>query len=703
MSRHTPALAPVLALLLTGLAGAAARAQEDPYLWLEEVESDRALDWARQQNERTLAVIQAHPLFDPIHERNLEILNSDDRIALPVQMGPFVYNFWRDAGHPRGLWRRTGVDDYRAAEPAWETVLDLDRLAAAEAENWVWDGASCREPDYDRCLIALSRGGADAVVLREFDLLDRSFVAGGFELAEAKSEYGWRDRDSIFVGTDFGPGSLTDSGYPRVVRIWRRGTALADAPTLFEGAVTDVGVWASRYRDGDAFFEIVTQATSFYTFRYYLYLDAELVALDLPQDADLVGLIDGKLLVALKSDWQVGGASFAQGMLVAADIAALAAGDHAVEALFEPTGRSSLTSVSQTQNAVVLDILDNVVSRVELLQRTESGWEREALATPGPGTIDIVSTDRDSDRFYFRYTGFLTPPSLFEADARTAASRLIRTQPAFFDATGMQVEQSAAISADGTAIPYFVVTPDGFEADGTNPTLLYGYGGFEISETPSYSATVGSAWLEHGGVYVVANIRGGGEFGPSWHQAALRENRQRAYDDFIAVAEDLIARDITAAEHLGIRGGSNGGLLVGAVFVQRPDLFNAVVCQVPLLDMRRYHRLLAGASWMAEYGDPDDPDDWAFMGRYSPYQNVVAGTEYPEVYFFTSTRDDRVHPAHARKMVARMQEQGHAVLYYENIEGGHGGAANLNQSALNQALAYAYLHMKLNPASAPLR
>lgn len=675
-------------------------AQEDPFLWLEEVEGERALSWARDHNERTLTRLTAHPLFESIHARNIEILNSDERIPTPSQRGEFLYNFWRDADQVRGKWRRTSVESFRARSPEWETLIDLDALAESEGENWVWGGVSCRYPDYDRCLVELSRGGADAVVVREFDLEAVAFVDGGFELPEAKSNFGWRDRDSIFVGTDFGPGSQTESGYPRLVKLWRRGTRLAESETVFEGAVADVSVRGYRLWDGRRNFDLVYQGTSFYTGNYFLFSDGELQRLDLPEDASIVGLIDSQLLVVLKSDWQREERTLAQGALVAADLESVLRDDAQFETLFEPSERISLAGVTRTRASVVINLLDNVVSRLYVLQRDGNSWVREWLDTPTPGSISIVSTELDSDQIYFGYTDFLTPPSLFEADAATGQSRQIKRQPAFFDAAGMQVDQLTAMSADGTEIPYFVVKPSGFEPNGRNPTQLYGYGGFEISETPWYSATVGTAWLERGGVFVVANIRGGGEFGPSWHQAALKENRQRAYDDFIAVAEDLIARGITSPDYLGIRGGSNGGLLVGAVLVQRPDLFNAVVCTVPLLDMRRYHRLLAGASWMAEYGDPDDPDEWAFISRYSPYHNVASDADYPEAFLFTSTRDDRVHPGHARKMVARLQASGHEVLYYENIEGGHGGAANLNQSARNQALFYAYLHDRLNPAAA---
>ena len=690
-----PCRFPILAAAGILVISSSASAQEDPYLWLEEVESERALQWAAVQNERTLERLQSDERFASIYEQNIEILNSSERLPMPQQRGDYIYNFWRDETHVRGIWRRTSYQSYRSDTPDWEVVVDLDALADEEQENWVWEGARCRYPDYDRCLIGLSRGGADAAVVREFDLETKEFVSGGFELAEAKSDYAWRDRDSLFVGTDFGAGSLTSSGYPREVRVWQRGTPVDDAEILFESAFTDVAADGVRMFDGSRHFEIVRQATSFYSANFFWFRNGELARLDIPEDADLEAIVDSHAVIALKSDWRLGETLFPQGALVTADIESLTGNEPVVDTLFEPGPGVSIAGVARIRSGLALNLLDNVVSRLLVIQRTGDAWRHREMEVPGSGSIAIVSTDPDSDRFFFNYTGFLTPPSLYEADAARTTGTRIRSQPAFFDSAGMRVEQLSATSADGTSIPYFVVMPAGFEPNGENPTLLYGYGGFEISETPRYSPTVGAAWLSRGGVYVVANIRGGGEFGPAWHQAALLENRQRAYDDFIAVAEDLIARAITSPRHLGIQGGSNGGLLVGAVFVQRPELFNAVVCQVPLLDMRRYHRLLAGASWMAEYGNPDVPEQWEFISRYSPYQNVSAEADYPEVYFFTSTRDDRVHPAHARKMVARMQEQGHETLYYENIEGGHGGAANLNQSALNQALAYTYLHQRL--------
>ena len=671
-------------------------ADQDPFLWLEAVENEKALEWAREQNERSEEFLRAHSLFESLHQRNLEILTSDERIAYPSLMGGQIYNFWRDANHVRGIWRTTSRDSYAGGEPEWDVIIDVDKLAEEEDENWVWAGSSCRYPDYDRCIVGTSIGGADAAVRREFDLATRQFVEDGFALPESKSGIAWRDRDSVFLAPAFEPEEMTTSEYPRNIHIWERGTPREQARLVFEGERDDVLVTAMRLWDKDTPYDIIIRLPSFFTRHYHIYADGETRRIEVPDDADLAGIIDGQLLVELKSDWTVAENTYRQGALLAAPIEGVLAGEPRFELLFQPGERQAVAGVSTTENTVLVRVLDEVIGRVlRFTHDDERGWQQHRLDLPDMGTLSIVSTDDKSDRFYFNYTGFLTPSRLYEADAMADTREPVRSEPAWFDADGMDVAQYQASSADGEKIPYFVVTPAGFEANGANPTMLAAYGGFEVANTPSYSGVTGSGWLAQGGVYVLANIRGGGEFGPRWHQAALRENRQRAFDDLIAVAEDLIDRGITSPEHLGIRGGSNGGLLVGAVMVQRPDLFNAVVCQVPLLDMKRYHKLLAGASWMAEYGNPDDPDDWAFIKEYSPYQNLSADAEYPKMFVTTSTRDDRVHPGHARKMVAKMMEQGHDVLYYENIEGGHGGAANLKQSAYINALILAYLHDRL--------
>lgn len=668
-------------------------ADEDPYLWLEEVEGEKALAWAKERSAADTAVIEAVPEFGEFHEKLLEIYNSRDRIPTPGIRGAWVYNFWRDADHVRGIWRRTFLDEYVKESPAWETVLDLDALAEAENENWVWKGASCLAPEYRHCLLTLSRGGADAAVRREFDASAKAFVEDGFFVPEAKARVGWKDENTLWIGTDFGEGSLTTSGYPRFVREWKRGTTLDEATTIFEGSVDDVAVGAYSIHTPEGRYDIVYKTPEFFRGTYFMILGERLVKLDIPDDASLQGLFKDQLLLTLRSDWTVGDTTYPQDALLAIDLDDFLAGDRSFELLFEPSERVSLDGVTYTLNYLLMTTLDNVRGRLYRLTLGDEGWITEEVKLPGMGTIAIGSTGDFDDSFFFTYTDFTTPSSLYLV-RDDGAPEQVKSSPAWFDTDGMSVVQYEATSPDGTKIPYFVFLPKGFEADGANPTLLYAYGGFEVSRKPRYSGSKGFAWVERGGVYVLANIRGGGEFGPKWHQAAMKEKHQNNFDDFIAVAEDLIKRKITSSEHLGIMGGSQGGLLVGGSFVQRPELFKAVVCQVPLLDMKRYNKLLAGASWMAEYGNPDT-DDWEYIKTWSPYQNLDPKKDYPKVFFWTNTRDDRVHPAHARKMVAKMTDMDKPVYYYENTEGGHGSGANLNQRAYTDALQYAYLWMML--------
>ena len=680
----------------------------DPHLWLEDVGGERALAWVRERNAESRQVLEAHPRFATMRDGFRAILDSREKIPYVSRQGEWFYNLWRDADHQRGLWRRTTLASYKTAQPAWETVLDLDALGKAEKENWVWAGAHCLGPDYTRCLVSLSRGGADATVVREFDTRRKAFVDGGFALPEAKSDVTWRDADTVYVGTDFGPGSMTDSGYPRVIKRWKRGQPLAEAVTVFEGQAKDVAVGISVHRTPGHEHTVVSRALDFYNAELYLLREPAgaagqptLQRIPVPTDAS-VGFWYGRALVQLRSDWTVGGRRHAGGSLLVTELDALMRGAPRFATLFKPTATRSLAGYGTTRSHVLLEILDNVAGRVEEWRHGAQGWQRRVVKAPFPGTLNIgalhdpeIRDDPLAEAYLLSYTDFLTPDSLLLGRTGTDAREPLKARPAFFDATGVKVEQRFASSKDGTQVPYFIVWPKGARADGQNPTLLYGYGGFEVSQQPWYSAGFGTAWYAHGGVLVVANIRGGGEFGPAWHQAAVKANKQKSYDDFIAVARDLVDRKVTSPRHLGIQGGSNGGLLVGAVMLQAPELFNAVVCQVPLLDMRRYHRLLAGASWMAEYGDPDKPEEWAWISAYSPYQNLKPGQKLPAVLFTTSTRDDRVHPGHARKMAARMRELGHAPLYYENIEGGHGGAADNAQKADMMALEFSFLWRQL--------
>ncbi len=683
------ALRTCLTVLAVLAAAASLAADKDPYLWLEEVEGGKALNWVKERSAKDTAEIEAVPEFAPIHAELLEIFNSRDRIPFVGMQGAWLYNFWQDADHVRGVWRRTFLDQYVQSSPVWEIVLDVDALAKAEGENWVWQGAQGLPPDYTRYLVTLSRGGGDAAVVREFDAIAKAFVTDGFVVPEAKSNVSWKDADTVWIGTDFGDGSLTTSGYPRLVKEWRRGTPLASARLVYEGRPEDMSVGAYSSHTPEGRYDVVYRTPEFFRGVNYLVLDGRLVKIDIPDDAEPRGIFKNQLLVSLRTDWTVGGKTYPQDALLAIDLDRFLAGERDFAVLFQPEARVALDGISTTLNHLLLTTLDNVRGRLYRLTPGKDGWAREEIPLPGLGVVGVGSTSDVDDTFFFTYNDFLTPSSLYLVRPGAAPER-IKSTPAYFDATGMKVEQYEATSKDGTKIPYFVFMPQGFTANGQNPTLLYGYGGFEVTMNPAYSAGTGKAWVGRGGVYVLANIRGGGEFGPKWHQAAMQEKHQNAFDDFIAVAEDLIARKITSPAHLGIVGGSNGGLLVGACFVQRPELFGAVVCQVPLLDMQRYNKLLAGASWMAEYGNPDT-DDWEFMKTWSPYHNLDAKKDYPKVFFYTSTRDDRVHPGHARKMVAKMTDMKKPVYYYENTEGGHGMAANLGQRAYMWALTYAYL------------
>lgn len=672
------------------LAGSSVLADEtDPYLWLEEIEGEKALEWAKERSNADTAELEAVPEFAEIQESLLEIYNSSDRIPYPQVRGAYAYNFWQDKDHVRGIWRRTSLEDYQNESPAWETVIDLDALATAEDENWVWKGASGLYPDYRHFLVTLSRGGGDASVTREFDAETMKFVADGFFVPEAKAQVSWKDANTVWIGTDFGEGSLTSSGYPRLVKEWQRGTDLSAATLVFEGSVDDVSVGAYSMHTPEGRFDFVYQTPEFYRGTYHLLRDGELIKLEIPEDASPQGIFKGQMMLSLRTDWDTGGRTYPADALLTIDLEEFLGGSRSFDMLFQPEERVSLGGVTSTRDFLLVSTMDNVRSKLYKISPAADGWQREEITLPGLGSASVTGTSDQTNDFYLIYTDFTTPSSLYFV-AEGQPSRQIKSTPEFFDAAGMTVEQYEAKSADGTMIPYFIFMPRDFQADGKNPTMLYGYGGFEQSMRPRYSGSTGSAWVGRGGVYVLANIRGGGEFGPKWHQGAVQENHQNNFDDFIAVAEDLIARKITSPRHLGIVGGSQGGLLVGGTFVQRPELFEAVVCQVPLLDMKRYNKLLAGASWMAEYGNPDT-DDWEYMKSWSPYQNLDKDTDYPKVFFYTSTRDDRVHPGHARKMVKKMTDMGKPVFYYENTEGGHSMAANMAQRAYMWGLSYAYL------------
>jgi prolyl oligopeptidase len=672
-------------------------AQLDSYQWLEGVTDDKALDWVKQQNVKAEAELGSTPAFKQLEAAILDILDSDAKIPAVSKIGEYYYNFWKDAQHERGLWRRTTLSEYRKDKPNWETVIDLDALNKAEGENWVWHGADCLKPKYERCLVSLSRGGADADVTREFDLVAKRWTPGGFHRPEAKGGVQWIDQDNVYVFTDFGSSSMTESGYPRIVKHWKRGTPLGAATLVYEGRAEDMHVAATRDQAVGFQRDFVMRSLTFYTNELYLRGEGgALTKIDAPDSASK-SVHHAWLTLELRKPWNVAGKSYAEGSLLVANFDDFMAGKRDLHVLFAPTPTTSLAGYSWTKNRLVLNILDNVKNKLKVLTPTPRGWHKsEFKAAPALGTLEVSAVDEDeSDAVWLIATDFLTPTTLSLAEPGQNPE-VLKRMPVFFDGSKHVSEQHFARSRDGTRIPYFLVRPKQLELDSRNPTLLHGYGGFEISMTPAYSGGVGKGWLEKGGVYAVANIRGGGEYGPRWHQAALREKRHKAYEDFAAVAKSLISSKITSPKHLGIQGGSNGGLLVGNMLTRYPELFGAIVVQVPLLDMQRYHKLLAGASWMAEYGDPDLPEEWNFIKTFSPYHLVKPDGAYPPTLFMTSTRDDRVHPGHARKMMAKMADYGHDVRYYENIEGGHGGAANNKQAAHMAALAYAFLAQKLS-------
>jgi len=663
---------------------------DDPYLWLEDILGEEALDWVRARNEPTVAEFSGDE-FERMRTQALEVLDTDARIPYVRRRGDYLYNFWRDAANPRGLWRRTTLDSYRSDNPAWDVLIDVDELARADEENWVWAGANVIYPEHTRAVVSLSRGGSDAAIVREFDMATREFIDDGFALAEAKSQTSWVDPDTLLIGTDFGEGSLTESGYPRIVKRWRRGQPVEAAETVFEGSPADVIVVGGVDRTPGFERTMLRRAIDFFNDQVYELRGDELIRIDAPTDAS-ISVHRQWLLIELRTDWITGSASYTAGSLLAADYDEFLSGTAQLRVVFEPDAHTSLLHYAWTRDRLVVVTLADVASRVEIV--TPGTWQRRPVTDVPPNTNTvIVAADDTGDEIFLDSSGFTAPSRLLHGAVEGPLEQ-IKSAPAFFDADGMTVAQHFATSKDGTLIPYFVVRPR--DATGPGPTLLGGYGGFEVARTPGYDGVLGRLWLARGGTFVLANIRGGGEYGPSWHTQAMRAGRHLVAEDFASVATDLVDRGIATVQQLGAQGGSNGGLLMGIMLTKYPELFGALVCQVPLLDMRRFHLLLAGASWVAEYGDPDNPDDWRFIAEYSPYQNISAQTDYPPVLITTSTRDDRVHPGHARKMTAALEAAGHRVWYYENIEGGHAGAADNAQTAFKSALSFSFLWQMLD-------
>ena len=674
---------------------------DDPFIWLEDADSPKALDWVKQKNDRSAAVLETDPRYAQLHAAALKIVDATDRIPMPSFRSGQVYNLWQDKDHVQGLWRRTSLRSYESADPQWETVLDLDALSKADGKTWVWHGATCLKPEERRCIIQLSDGGEDAVVLREFDLVTKSFVDGGFDLSRGKQDVAWLDADTLLLSRDWGPGTLTESSYPFIVKTLKRGQAPDQAAQVFSGQVKDVAVSPYSLYDPatGASHALLRRGVSFFESQTYALTPTGAARLPLPLKSSIQGLLGGRLIFTIEEPWTPApaGPTYPIGVLMAADFASLVAGrvEQAV-VIHAPGPRESIESVGVSKSRLVVAAYENVKGRaLTFAPAADGSWTEGRIAFPDNLAVDLVDVDEDSDLAFIQTANYLQPTTLSLADAAAGTSREIKQLPPRFDASRDVIEQFEATSKDGTKVPYFVVRPKDLKFDGTAPTLLYAYGGFQVSMTPSYSGAVGKLWLERGGVYVVANIRGGGEFGPAWHDAGLKTKRQVIYDDFAAVGQDLIARKITSPRRLGIEGGSNGGLLMGVEMEQHPELWNAVVIQVPLLDMLRMHLIGAGASWVGEYGSTDVPEERAFLASISPYHNLKAGVAYPEPLFVTSTKDDRVSPAHARKMAARMQAMGLPFLYYENTQGGHSASANQHEVAHRVSLEMTYLTRKL--------
>ncbi len=697
-----------LAMTIASTTGAAAQdapadgvpgPEQDPYIFLEEARSPEALDWVAKENARTLAAFEADPRYAQLKAEALAIFDSNDRIPFVSFRPDGLYNFWQDKANPKGVLRRTSLESYRTAAPEWEVILDIDALAKAEGKEWVYQGSSCLPPALNKCMIALSDGGEDATIMREFDMVTKSFVEGGFVL-DAKSQGGvqWVDENTLLVSRGFGEGTLTESEYPFTTREWKRGTAIADAPEIFRGEPTDVSSGAGLLRDntGTVHARTAYRGISFHERLAYVWKDGAWLQLDIPTKASPYGIVDGHLLVSTDVDWTVDGQTFPADSLIAMDLEEWKANPNGAKKtlVWAPGPRQTKQGGAITGSSLFVTLLDNVVGKVLQFNFENGAWVSKQVPLPDNATLGIASSSDETDQIMYTVSGFLEPTTLYYSDG-TAPPAVLKTSPAYFTPEGMEVEQHEAVSKDGTKIPYFIVKPKGMKADGSTATLLTGYGGFQVPRLPAYLGSTGKLWVEKGGAYVLANLRGGGEFGPNWHQTAIRENKQRTWDDFIAVAEDLVKRGFTSPEHLGIQGGSQGGLLVGTAFTQRPDLFGAAIVQIPLFDMLRYHLIGRGASWIGEYGDPRIPEQRKWIEGYSPYQKIVAGVEYPAPFLWASTADDRTHPAHARKGAARLKELGQPYYYFEDTTGGHSGGVDNDQRAKLQALQFIYLMQRL--------
>lgn len=695
--KNTPLLCLVFTLLASYNECQSQTNDADPYLWLEEVEGQKPLDWVKAENALSDKVIATQPIYKPLQKRYLDVFNSKDRIMYPDMVGDYVYNLLQDEQYERGLWRRILKSEYIKGATTWETVLDIDALASKENKKWVFSGAIFLEPDNQLCLLGLSDGGKDENEYREFNAQTKTFVEGGFFLKESKGSVSWIDRNTVLLSRNFGEGTMTTSGYPKQVRLLERKGIAEKAPIVFETVATHVSTDPFTVYSGGKLHTFVSNYIKTFQQELFYVTGKTTKKVNLQKDANFVGLYQNQLLVSLQSDWTINNKTYKQGSLVSVDLDKNLSGTFDVEVIYEPNAKSTFVSAMLSKDFVVVNTLENVQSKIINFKRVNGKWSGEKLHAPDFGSIHLVASDNITNDYFFMYSDFITPTTLYYADDQQL--KTIKQLKNNFNADNLVIEQFAATSKDGTSIPYFIVHRKDMARNGQNPTLIEAYGGFNNPMQADYSSVRGIGWLEKGGIYVLANIRGGGEFGPSWHQAAMKEKKQNSYDDFFAVTEDLIAKKITTPKFLGAFGWSNGGLLMGAVFTQHPELYNAVVIGAPLLDMKRYSKMLAGASWMGEYGDPDVAGDWEYIKKYSPYHNLSKDKQYPEAYFVTSTKDDRVHPGHARKMAAKMQDMKIPFLYHETIEGGHGAASTNDQQADVYAGIFTYFNMKLNPAA----
>jgi prolyl oligopeptidase len=667
---------------------------DDPYLWLEDIEGEEQLAWVESHNEKTLDYVTNIEGYQDRYDFTYKVVTSNDRLPLPTIHMDRIYNFWQDDKNPRGVWRRTSYNDYIEMNDKWEVLLDIDELCASENTQWSFDYADFLYDNDSICTVELSLGGSDAVEIREFDLFKKEFVTGGFFVGKAKTGFKWIDKNTVYVSTDFGEGSLTNSGYSRILKKWKRGTPMAEAETILEIPEEDMGIWPIVLNTPQQKREMIIHYKSFYDKELYYLQENKPVKLDLPENFQF-DIFKDMIIVNPLADWKLGEDTIEKGTVVGMNLKAFLDNDTEYLILLENKPECSVEDIEVTSESVLINTIKNIQSELLSFEYSGGEWVSEVVDLPKNGLIVIEETDRNRPDYFVTYESPLHPTSLFVVKGAGAEPEKLMSLPDYFDSEDMLVRQYWAESKDGTKIPYFIMHKKGLAYDGNNPVIQYGYGGFQISETPYYSGSRGKSWLKDGGIFVIANIRGGGEFGPDWHQAAIKENKQKSYDDFIAVTEDIIRRNISRPEKIGIYGGSNGGLLVGAVMVQRPDLYKAVACLVPLLDMKRYSELLAGNSWIAEYGDPEIPEEWDYIKKYSPYQNVKEGQDYPVVIFLTSTRDDRVHPGHARKMTAKMEEMGYEVYLFENTEGGHGVSYTPDHIARLTAIYFSFFHDQL--------